>query len=86
MEKKEMSFIEKFEKASEELEKLKGDECHMITFAVNDESEKIYACINGNSHKLAALLAYAALRDNGFKKILMMAIEAVEMKEQINNK
>ena len=46
MEKKEMSFIEKFEKASEELEKAKGDKCHMLTFAVDDESEKICASIN----------------------------------------
>lgn len=39
MEKKEMSFIEKFEKASEELEKVKGDKCHMLTIAVDYERE-----------------------------------------------
>ena len=83
---REMSFIEKFEKASEELEKAKGDKCHMLTFAVDDESENICASINGNANKLSALLAYAALRDNGFKEILRNAVKVLEIYEQKNNK
>lgn len=73
-----MSFIEKFEKASEELEKAKGDKCHMLTIAVDEENEKICASINGDARRLSELLAYAAFRNKGFKEILEMAIKAVE--------
>ena len=82
--KKEMSFIEKFEAAGNELEKEKDGKCHMLMCAVDDESEKICAVIDGERHKLSALLAYAAMRDRNFKEILTKAIKAVELQEQKN--
>lgn len=78
MEKKEMSFIEKFEKASEELEKAKGDKCHMLTIAEDEENEKICASINGDARRLSALLAYAALRDNNFEVILRNVVKCID--------
>ena len=86
MEKKELSFIEKFEKASEELEKAKSDKCHMLTIAVDDESENICAVINGDACKLSASLAYAAIRDNNFEVILRNAAKCIDKIRETNNK
>ncbi len=86
MEKKEMSFIEKFEKASEELEKLKGDKCHMLTIAVDDESEKICAVFNGDARKISASLALTALRDSNFEEILRNAVKCIDNIRETNNK
>ena len=81
-----MSFIEKFKKASEELEKAKGDKCHMLTIAVDDESEKICAVINGDVRKISSSLSYAALRDNNFEVILRNAVKCIDKIRETNNK
>lgn len=86
MEKKEMSFIEKFEKASEELEKVKGDKCHMLTIAVDYEREEVCAVINGDARKISAFLSYAALRNNNFEVILRNAVKCIDKIREINNK
>ena len=84
MEKKEMSFIEKFEAAHEELEKELNHGIDIIMIAVDDESEEICAVINGNEYRLSALLATAAIRDKHFKKILTDSIKVLEVIEQKN--
>lgn len=86
MEKKEMSFIEKFQKAGEELEKAKSDKCHMLMIAVDDESEKVCAVINGDARTLSVSLAYAALRDNNFEVILRNAVKCIDKIRETNNK
>ena len=88
MEKKEMSFIEKFEAAGKELEKamVKSNKDSMIMIATsegNDES-RVSASIKGISHELETLLAYVAIKDKGFKTILTNAIMCVEALEQRN--
>lgn len=88
MEKKEMSFIEKFEKASEELEKAmaesnKGAMIMIATSEGNDE-RRVSASIEGKSRELSTLLAYVAINDNRFKTILTNAIMGVEAWEQRN--
>ena len=84
MEKKEMSFIEKFEAAGEELVKEKGSKCHLLMYALDDESERICGVADGDARKLSALLAYAAIRMKNFKEILKNAVNAVEEIEQKN--
>ena len=86
MEKKEMSFIEKFAAAGEELEKamVESNKDAMIMIATsegNDES-RVSASIKGKSGEIATLLALVAIKDNGFKKILRDAIMRVEAWEQ----
>ena len=88
MEKKEMSFIEKFEAAGKELEKAmaESNEDAMIMIAtskVNDE-RRVSACIEGKSNDLGTLFSYVAIKDNGFKTILTNAIKVVEDYEQEN--
>lgn len=88
MEKKEMSFIEKFAAAGKELEKamVVSNEDAMIMIATsegNDESG-VPAIIKGKSHDLGALLAYVAIKDKDFKTILTDAIRCVEAWEQRN--
>ena len=88
MEKKEMSFIEKFAAAGEELEKamVESNKDAMIMIATsegNDES-RVSASIKGKSAELSTLLAYAAITDKGLKTILTNAIMGVEAWEQRN--
>ena len=84
MEKKEMSFIEKFEATYEELEKELNHGIDIIMIAVDDESEEICSVINGNEFRLSALLATAAIKDKHFKKILTDSIKVLEVIKQKN--
>ena len=88
MEKKEMSFIEKFAAAGKELEKamVESNKDAMIMIATsegNDES-RVPAIIKGESCELSILLAYAAIKNEGFKEILTNAIKGVEAWELRN--
>lgn len=88
MEKKEMSFIEKFAAACNDLEKAivvsnKDAMIMLATIEGNDES-RVSARIKGQSVELSTLLAYVAVKDNDFKKILTDAIRSVEAWEQRN--
>ena len=88
MEKKEMSFIEKFEAAGNELEKKMEEESKnvaMIMIAAEEPKEEgICANIKGKSVMLSALLAYVACKDKGFKMLLIDAIKFLEMHQQKN--
>ena len=84
MEKKEMSFIEKFKAAGEEFVNGKGSKCHLLMYALDDESESVCGVADGDARKLSALLAYAAIRIKNFKEILKNAVNAVEEIEQKN--
>ena len=88
MEKKEMSFIEKFAAAGKELEKamVESNKDVMIMIAtseLNDE-RRVSSGIKGESGELATLLAYVAIKNKGFKTILTDAIMGVEAWEQRN--
>ena len=88
MENKEMSFIEQFEAAGNELEK-KMEELSkngaMIMIAAEETKEEGICCnIKGKSVMLSALLAYIACKDKGFKMLLIDAIKFIEMHEQKN--
>ena len=88
MEKKEMSFIEKFAAAGKELEKemVGSNKDAMIMIAIsegNDES-RVSSSIKGKSGEIATLLALVAIKDKGFKTILTDAIKFVEAWEQRN--
>ena len=88
MEKKEMSFIEQFEAAGNELEKKMEEESKngaMIMIAAEETKEEGICCnIKGKSVMLSALLAYIACKDKGFKMLLIDTIKFVEMHEQKN--
>ena len=88
MEKKEMSFIEKFEAASKELEKAmvesNKDAMIMIATSEGNDERRVSASIEGESGDLSTLLAYVAIKDNGFKTILTNVIMRVEAYEQRN--
>ena len=88
MEKKEMSFIEKFAAAGKELEKemVESNKDAMIMIATSEgiDDSRVSARIEGNSCELSTLLAYAAIKDKGFKTILTNAIKGVEAYEQRN--
>ena len=88
MEKKEMSFIEQFEAAGNELEKKMEEESKngaMIMIAAEEHKEEGICCnIKGKSVMLSALLSYIACKDKGFKMILIDTIKFVEMHEQKN--
>ena len=88
MEKKEMSFIEKFAAAGKELEKAmvgsNKDAMIMIATSEGNDGISVSASIKGKSGELLTLLAYAAINDKGFKTILTDAIECVEAWEQRN--
>lgn len=88
MEKKEMSFIEQFEAAGNELEKKMEEESKngaMIMIAAEETKEEgICANIKGKPVMLSALLAYVACKDKGFKMLLIDAIKFVEIHEQKN--
>ena len=88
MEKKEMSFIEKFEAAGKELVKAMAESnkeamIMIATTEVNDES-RVSASIKGESGELSTLFAYVAIKNKGFKTILTNAIKGVEAYEQRN--
>ena len=85
MEKKEMSFIEKFEAAGHEMVNAinESKDGAMIMIATS-EGVGVSARIEGNSCELSTLLAYAAIKDKGFKTILTNAIKGVEAYEQRN--
>ena len=88
MEKKEMSFIEKFAAAGKELEnamvKSNKDAMIMIATSEGNDGSCVSARIKGKSAELSTLLAYAAIRDKDFKTILTNAIIGVEAWEQKN--
>lgn len=88
MEKKEMSFIEKFAAAGKELEKamVESNKDAMIMIATSEgiDESRVSASIKGKSGELLTLLALVAIKDNGFKKILTDAIRRVEAWEQRN--
>lgn len=86
MEKKEMSFIEQFEAAGNELEKKMEEESKnraMIMIAA-EEPKGICINIKGEPVRLSALLAYVACKDKGLKMLLIDAIKFVEIHEQKN--
>ena len=88
MEKKEMSFIEKFTAAGKELENamVKSNKDAMIMIAtseLNDE-RRVSSGIKGESGELSTLLAYVAIKDKDFKTILTKAAMFVEAWEQRN--
>ena len=88
MEKKEMSFIEKFDAAGKELEKamVKSNKDAMIMIATSEGiDESCVSCsIKGESVEITVLLAYVAIKYKGFKTILTDAIKGVEAYEQRN--
>lgn len=88
MEKKEMSFIEKFAAAGKELEKAmvvsNKDAMIMIATSEGNDESRVSSSIKGKSGELLTLLALVAIKDNGFKKILTEAIRCVEAWEQRN--
>lgn len=88
MEKKELSFIEKFAAAGKELEKAmvgsNKDAMIMIATSEGNDGSGVSASIKGKSFELLALLAYVAIKDKGFKKILTDAIKGVEAWERRN--
>ena len=86
MEKKEMSFIEKFAAAGKELEKamVESNKDAMIMIATtkgNDESG-VSTSVKGELVELSTLLAYVAIKNKGFKTILTKATKGVEAWEQ----
>ena len=85
MEKKELSFAEKFEAAGKELEKEIKDGCNMILIATNGGDET-YVNIMGNRRSLSALLASAALKLEGFDEILANAVKGIELYNDKHNK
>ena len=85
MEKKELSFAEKFEAAGKELEKEIKDGCNMILIATNGGDET-YVNIMGNRRSLSALLASAALKLEGFDEILANAVKGIELYKDKHNK
>ena len=89
MEKKELSFIEQFEAAGNELEKKMEEESKngamiMIATSEGNDERRVSTSIEGKSRDLSTLLAYAAIKDKGFKTILTYAIMGVEAWEQRN--
>ena len=88
MEKKEMSFIEKFAAAGKELEKamVESNKDAMIMLATsegNDES-RVSASVKGKTCEIETLLALVAIKNKDFKTILTKAIMFVEAWEQRN--
>ena len=85
MEKKDLSFAEKFAAAGKELENEIKDGCNMILIATNGGDET-YANIMGNRRSLSALLASAALKLEGFDEILANAVKGIELYKDKHNK
>ena len=87
MEKKEMSFTDKFEAAGDELEKEIKDGGAMILIASEGRCLDGSLCyIKGNKTTAAILLANCACQDKDLKRILERALIAAAMDEQIDNK
>ena len=86
MEKKEMSFIEKFVAAGDELEKEIKDGAAMILIAFDGEGENSYINVLGENRRLATILSFAALKSNGFEEILRNSIKAIEIYREKHNK
>lgn len=87
MEKKEMGFIEKFDAASNELEKKIKDGGVMIMIASEGRSLDGSLCyIKGNKTTAAILLANCVHQNKDLKRILERALIAAAMDEQIDNK
>ena len=87
MEKKEMSFIEKFGAAGKELEKEMAESNNgaMIMIAIEGDNEKgVSANIKGKSNTIGALLSYVACKCDGFKTILEKALMYAELEAQTN--
>ena len=88
MEKKEMSFIEKFAAAGEELGKamVKSNKDAMIMIATSEgiDNSCVSASIKGKTCEIGTLLAYVAIQNKEFKEILTNAIMFVEAYEQRN--
>lgn len=88
MEKKEMSFIEKFAAAGEELEKAmvgsNKEAMIMIATSEGNGERRVSASIEGKLCELSTLLANVAINDKGFKTILTAAIMGAEAWEQGN--
>ena len=85
MEKKEMSFADKFEAAGNELEKEIKDGCAMILIAT-DGGDVQYGNIMGSRSSLSALLAFASLKADGFDEVLVNAVKALEIYREKHNK
>ena len=85
MEKKEIGFADKFEAAGKELEKEIKDGCNMILIAT-DGGDETYVNIIGNRKSLSALLAFAAIKSEGFDEILANAVKGIEMYREKHNK
>ena len=84
-----MSFIEQFEAAGNELEKKMEEESKngamiMIATSEGNDERRVSASIEGKSRDLSTLLAYVAIKDKGFKMLLIDTIKFVEMHEQKN--
>ena len=86
MEKKEMSFIEKFAAAGTELEnamvRSNKDAMIMIATSVGNDGRRVSASVKGKSEEIGALLTYVAINSNDFKTILTNVIKGVEAWEQ----
>ena len=85
MEKNEMGFADKFEAAGKELEKEIKDGCSMILIAT-DRGYENYVNIIGSIKGLSVILAYAALKSEGFDEILANAVKAIEIFRGKHNK
>ena len=85
MEKKELSFADKFEAAGDELEKEIKDGCAMILIATDGEDAQ-YGNIMGSRSSLSALLAFASLKADGFDEVLVNAVKALEIYKEKHNK
>ena len=86
MEKKnEMGFIEKFEAACKYLgKKLKKSNNGAMIMIATSEGAGVSVGIEGNLRELSTLLAFAAIKNKGFKTILTNAIMGVEAYEHRN--
>lgn len=81
MEKKEKSFIEKFEAAGQELVNAinESKDGAMIMIAIEGDNEKgVSANIRGKSNMIGVLLSYVACKCDGFKTILENALMYAE--------
>ena len=86
MEKKEMSFIEKFAAASKELEKamVESNKDVMIMIAASEgiDDISVSASIKGKTCEIETLFACFAIKNKDFKTILTNVIKFVEAWEQ----
>ena len=88
MEKKEMSFIEKFTAAGKELENamVESNKDAMIMIAASEGIDYICvsASVKGETCEIETLLALVAIKNKDFKTMLMNVIMFVEGYEQEN--